>query len=171
MKRIIVLTVFLICILSRPFFALAAGKVPLRIDPAPASVKGYPVSTGIPFARGALKNVKNIRVLDANGKEVPSQARLLATWDTGGVKAALVSFQADVEKDKNAVYQLGYGGATGSAIPAKPVKVSGTDTLSVDTGVLSFRVAAKKFALTDFTVNGRQVAGSADLVLRANGKE
>jgi len=183
-KHVLVLTAAL-CTLLFTLFAEAAGKIPLRIEPAPAAVQGYPVSAGVPFARGVLKDIKNIRVLDANGKEVPCQVRELAPWDAGGgVKAALVTFLADVKKtaqtgfysskkEEESFYTLEYGGAAASARSAQPVKVTGagTGTITVDTGALSFKVGEKAFSLGSFSLGGKQVASSVDLVLKAQGKE
>jgi len=162
------------CVMGVLFLSAAetADKIPLRIEPAPAEVKAYPVDTGIPFPRGALKDAKMVRVLDAGGKEVPSQARELAKWEDGkGVKAVLVSFQADISKDKEVKYALEYGKATAAA-PAKPVTVkgAGTGTITVNTGALSFKVKEKSFGLTDFTAGGK-IVPSIDLVLKAKGKE
>lgn len=50
----------------------------------------YPLTAGIPFPPGVLGGSRNMRLLLANGDEWPSQARMLARWPDGSVKAALV---------------------------------------------------------------------------------
>jgi hypothetical protein len=83
MRKFLISTIMLFC-LNGVYATMAAEKILLRVEPAPAAAKGYPVSTGIPFARGTLKDIKIIRLLDESGMEIPCQVRQLAKWDAGG---------------------------------------------------------------------------------------
>ena len=55
----------------------AAGAVEVKLtveDPAKVARKGEAVTTGVPFAKGVLKDVSKLSV-SAGGKKVPAQLR------------------------------------------------------------------------------------------------
>ena len=54
-----------------------------------------PVATGVPLAKGAVKDASSLRLLDADGKAVPAQFDVQATWSDGSIKWALASFFAN----------------------------------------------------------------------------
>ena len=56
-----------------------------------------PVSTGVPFPRGALGNCEAIRLLDTTRTEAPLQARSLSRWPDGSVRWALLDFESGGE--------------------------------------------------------------------------
>jgi hypothetical protein len=60
-------------------------------DPSPA---GLPVSIGVPFKAGVLKDVSSLAVRAPGGESRPAAGRTLATWPDGSVRWALVSFGA-----------------------------------------------------------------------------
>ncbi len=116
-----------------PAFADASSqKIPLNVDFGSARVKGYyPVSSGIPFARRALKSARNIQILEG-GKAVATQARALATWPDGSVKWALVDFLAK----PGSRYSLEYGAGVSQG-GSSPGRMSASKS-SVSTGEVSF---------------------------------
>jgi hypothetical protein len=64
-------------------------------DEAGLERKSGTITSGVPFARGAVKDVKKLSVSIA-GKAVPAQFAVLAPWDDGSVRWALLDCQADV---------------------------------------------------------------------------
>ena len=69
-----------------------AASVPLRGDFPPGSGDAaIPVAGGVPFPRGALRGVENVRLLGAGGREIPCQVTRLAVWPDGSVKWAMVA--------------------------------------------------------------------------------
>src|SRR4051794_3601826 len=69
----------------------SAAQVALRADFPDAAVKEpLPVSGGIPFPKGALKSVEEIRLLGAANQEIPCQVTQLAVWPDGSVKWAFI---------------------------------------------------------------------------------
>lgn len=55
----------------------AADQVPLTIEPVRP---GAPVTVGVPFPEGELESAEHVRLLDAEGEEVPAQVTPVATW-------------------------------------------------------------------------------------------
>ena len=87
---VLVLVVISILFASCQVFA---ASIPLRADfpagSAPLAIP-IPLAGGIPFPKAALASVENIRLLDANHREIPCQASRLAVWPDGSVKWALI---------------------------------------------------------------------------------
>jgi len=64
----------------------------------------WPVSIGVPFAKGTLGRTNQLRLLQ-NRTEIPVQPRALTRWDDGSVKWALLDYHADGQSD----YTVEYG--------------------------------------------------------------
>lgn len=60
-------------------------------DPCPA---GLPVSTGVPFELGALKDTAGLAVRAPSGETRPAAGRVLARHADGSIRWCLVSFGA-----------------------------------------------------------------------------
>lgn len=102
-----------------------AGSIPLllvadRAASAPAPAKRPPratapppqavVSVAVPFAPGALREVRLIRLGDGRGAAVPLRAKPLAVWPQGGsIRSALLVFHAALSPGERAIYTLEYG--------------------------------------------------------------
>src|SRR5262245_5475074 len=65
--------------------------VPLTIH-APIDIAGQPVTVGVPFPRGALRDLATLRLADDIGKLVPLQTKPLARWSDGSVRWLLIDF-------------------------------------------------------------------------------
>jgi hypothetical protein len=65
-----------------------------------------PVSMGIPFPRGIIKNVSSLALEDENGEKIVLQAEELATWPDGSLKWALLDFQISLKADSVKVLVL-----------------------------------------------------------------
>lgn len=76
--HILALCAFLLAGSSAP----AATRVELVIDePFAGRQETWPVTTGVPFPRGALRDAEHCRLVSDDGEEVAMQARVAATWD------------------------------------------------------------------------------------------
>ncbi len=105
----------------------------------PADNTTVPVTQGIPFADGELRNGAPVRVIDGTGRPIPTQALCLATWNRDAlyVKWLLVDFQLAVGRDDSLDLFLEYGDGVEPLPPAQPVAVqtAGTD-VRISTGAL-----------------------------------
>jgi len=128
----------------------------------------FPVTSGVPFARGELGNADNVRLLDAGGKEVVVQPRVAARWQDGSIKWLHVSFVAAAEAKSAATYTLEYGTDVKRAAIASPLKLSRDgDEIAVDTGPLRVRFDAPKsgFPTTiSFEAAGEVIAPAQPMV-------
>src|SRR5262245_482986 len=92
---------------------------------APAGVRrtGWPVTSGVPLARGALHGPRAAALFSADGREVPLQAEALSRWSDGSVRWLLLDFQVDLKASEKQHLTLRYGPGTKRAAVEKPVAV------------------------------------------------
>jgi hypothetical protein len=122
--------------------AMHAGvvkQIPIRIE---NNIVGAPITIGIPFPKGELFSVENIRLLDNNGKEVLCQTTEVTSWEPADVsiKWIWVFFFSGKSSD----YMLQYGKDV-IPLPVKERIVSVNNMrpkggISVNTGPLSFNI-------------------------------
>jgi hypothetical protein len=140
--------------------AAPAGTINLTIDWNGIRLdRPFPVTGGIPLARGALKDSRALR-LTAGPRDVPVQTEVLAWWPDHSIKWLLLDFQAvPGERD----LQLHYGQGNTPARPVQAVMASTRDgSVSINTGVLAFNVRAGGCGfLEDLSFRGARVFESA----------
>jgi exo-rhamnogalacturonan lyase-like protein len=138
MLRIIACVSVLISAAASPARAL---EVPLTVtEPVGVARKAEPVSSGVCFKAGEVKDVAKLTLVDANGKAVPCQFTPLVTLKDGSHQWVLADFQADVPANGKATYTVKTGER---AAPAQPVKTSEKDGVyTLATGSLELTVDA-----------------------------
>ncbi len=87
----------------------SAEQVPLHISAPHDCDKNTPltVTSGVPFARGQVANVDQIKVM-SQSTELDAQVQQTAQWPDGSVKWALIDFSTSVAKSKK--LSLHFGG-------------------------------------------------------------
>lgn len=107
------------------------------LDPSGVARQAWPVSTGVPFAKGELKSARNVRALDAKGKELPSHADVRATWPDGSVKWVLMDFQTDIGPMERRHFAVDFGPRVRRKAVDAPVRVTHRDgEIEIDTGAI-----------------------------------
>jgi len=126
-------------------FAVAATAADIKAipiivnNPSREAAVSAPVSAGVPFGRGALKDTAGLTLAGPDGKPVPTQAQCLAKWPDGSCRWVLVDFEASVAGGSDASFTLAAGGkAPAAKNPAQAVEDEKGITLS--NGVITFRV-------------------------------
>lgn len=127
-----------------PFAGKARNeRIPLKVEnPYDFPLTIFPISSGVPFARGELGDAAHVRLLDATGKEVAAQSKVTGRWQDGSVKWLLISFMTTVAAKQAAAYSLEYGNAVSNAHRSIPTPLKYTlagDVLTVTTGPLQAR--------------------------------
>ena len=120
-----------------------AGEVPLVVtEPSGIARRGDIVTSGVPLPRQSLADAGTVRLLDADGRSVPVDARITARWDDGSAMWLMLDFQADLDAGQARQFRLLYG-PEGKAEPARgrPLAVTETpDEIVVDTGAMVARI-------------------------------
>ena len=106
-------------------------------SPRTTPTSHVPVTCGVPWPRGALRDVGSLRLRDAQGRPVPLQARTLNFWPDGAVRWVLLDWQATAA---SAPYRLsvGAGQPTHGAAAVRTTVQGGSVT--VDTGIARFEL-------------------------------
>lgn len=116
-------------------FAPAATRVDLVIDEAlPDRKVAWPVTTGVPFPRGALTDANQCRLVDDAGGEQPLQTKVAATWDAGrsSVRWLTIDFIAQPGRK----YALEFGPDVARKEYPSPLKVTEGGDVVVESGAL-----------------------------------
>jgi hypothetical protein len=140
-------------------------------DDSGTARSGGTVSGGVPFAKGAVKDLAKLSVTVA-GKKVPAQFREPARWDDGSVRWALLDCLADVPAGGKVQLVLRDDG--GNPAPAAPARADVTDAAAtVSTGPMEVRLERKTGNfISSVKVDGRELvtAKSGGLVLYTAGE-
>jgi len=159
----------LMVLLSVVAWSVAAAAVEVRLtvkDDAKVPRTPGTVTSGVPFARGVLKDVRRLSA-SVGGRVVPAQFKKLAPWDDGSVRWALMDCQVNVAAGGAAELVLRDDGK--NRAPAQPVKVVETvGAVTVSTGPLEMVIDKKRPGLfRSVKVGGRELvtAGGRGLVV------
>lgn len=87
-----------------------------------------PITSGVPIAEGSAPEGTRFTLWDADGREAPVQATVLARWKDGSARWVLLDFQAAPPASGQLRYRLGWGEGEAAA-PAIPAQGKG-DTIS-----------------------------------------
>ena len=130
--------------------AAAPATVPLRLEEAAGVARrSWPVTMGVPLARGALADPARAGLRDPAGRPVDLQTRALSRWEDGSVKWLLLDFLADVPAGQSASYALETGAPARPPAKTDP-RVTVTQTAGqvvVDTGAVRFAVDRARFGV------------------------
>jgi hypothetical protein len=125
-----------------------AIRVPKQ--PVPAG-DAYPITTGVPFPKGALWGEQNVRLVDSKGGEIPCQTTVRSAWDIveGGIRWLGLDYQSPLSDKADTTVTLEFGTAVQRSA-FEPMKTEETpDSIAVDTGVLKFRCGKRRFRFID----------------------
>lgn len=119
--------------------ASVVKQIPIKIE---NNKIGAPITIGIPFPKGELYSIDNIRLLNSNGKEIVCQTTEVSTWKPAdeSVKWIWVFFFSEKTTD----YLLEYGNGIAPIISKERIistnNMRPRGGISVNTGPLSFSI-------------------------------
>jgi hypothetical protein len=128
--------------------AVAAEEIRLAVqEPAGVARQQWPVTSGIPLARGTLRDDQGAALFDAAHGELPLQTETLARWPDGSVRWLLLDFQIDLKARETKTLVLRYGPGIRRAAVPNPVRVTRADDgrVSVETGPVRLEYDPRKF--------------------------
>jgi hypothetical protein len=145
----------MLCVLAAALLGIrtrapAAATIELSlVERAGVSRQGEPVTSGLPFPKGQLRDVARVRLL-RDGKEVPAQFRAAGLWRPDeSIRWLLVDFQGDLAANQKQAYTLEYGEEVSArARPAAAVRLEeSAGAFAVDTGAARFVLSKSTFDL------------------------
>jgi hypothetical protein len=135
--------------------AMPPGLAQLTLDvkePLGLARSSWPMSTGVPFPQGRLRDLSSLRITDGN-VSTPVQARILSRWADGSARWALLDWQVNLQPHQDRRVRVESGSP--SAAPVSVKLHDAGDHLDVDTGPLQFAVPKTHFAIVESArVNG-----------------
>lgn len=142
----------------QPRPAVQKGTVTFTVtEPSKVARKRCPVRGSIPMFRGELKDPKQIRLLDANGKAIPVQGMATAVWPEGTVKFLCLDFLTDLAPGETKTFTLEYGTDLTATTDTKLTVKKEDKIILVNTGVLEVSFQAGKQFCSAVKVNGQAV--------------
>lgn len=139
----------------------AAQRVELVLDEVQPRRVPWPVTTGVPFPRGALEAAEHCRLVDDTGAECPLQTRTAATWDgpRGSVRWLTIDFIAHPGRK----YALEFGADVTPATMETPLRIEplGPERMRVHTGAITADFPRHGFGPTHLRVGQTMVAEEA----------
>jgi hypothetical protein len=136
-------------------------KIPVKIDlpEGIASVKQYPVTFGSPFPAGALWDLKDIELVDNEGRLLPQQKEVTGRWGPEG-SIKWVRFDALVNPAKGCFIQAAGAGTAGGTAETLSLKTD-NDKIIVDTGAARYVLAKGISPIEEILINGKRVSSSS----------
>ncbi len=121
-----------------------SGTVKLKVtDYSGVQRVDWPVTSGIPFPKGVIKDERHIALFDSQGKEIPLQTSILSRyWEAdNSIRWVLLDFNANVAANGTSYYIVKYGDEIHRhQFPTElKVKKEGEE-VSINTGALKFKV-------------------------------
>ncbi|MFH1919227.1 MAG: hypothetical protein ABIP48_04970, partial [Planctomycetota bacterium] len=102
-----------------------AAEVKISVEePSGVGRIGWPVTSGIPFAEGALADHESSALFAPDGTEVPLQTEPLARWPDGSVRWLLLDFLVDLVADQKETLTLRFGPGVRRAAVEEPMRVT-----------------------------------------------
>ena len=101
-----------------------------------------PVTIGLPFPRGLVRDVSELSLVDSAAKPAPLQAAVLTRWPDGSLKWGLLDFQVDLEPHASCDYAIHVGASAATQVPHPGITIEeDLSGIHVDTGAAKFMVA------------------------------
>jgi len=144
------------------------GRIALHLPQGVPIADGtFPVTCGVPFAKGALSDPSRARIVDARGAAAPCQTVVRSRWGSApdaGIRWLGLDFQAGPAKPwwpekKETSYFVEFGPDVTAPAPQAALRITDTaQGIEVDTGPLRFLVRRQGFNLIDqVRLDGRPV--------------
>jgi len=137
MKTKSIFLIFLLFLLNG--YAFNKKQLNIKIE---NNISGAPITIGIPFPKGELACIDNIRLLDDKGNEILCQTTLVTTWEPAdeSIKWIWVFFFSEETSD----YLLEYGKDVFPMAPNKSIistnNMRPKGGIMVNTGAISFQI-------------------------------
>ena len=131
----------------RPVGSAVRERAPLRVDWADNELSESVVTFGVPFARGAKADVRNLHVIDDTGRSAPAGFRAVATWDGPGGPTRWALGHARLRKGVDHFLEFGSAvkpaAATGVEVKEAPERVT------VNTGPMRVSISKSRATVVE----------------------
>jgi len=118
-----------------------------------------PVTAGVPFPQGVVKDTSYLMLCDPHGKPVPLQTQVLSSWGDGSIQWVLVDFFANLEAHACGEYQLQCLHSSQDGHLFSSISITQSEHMcEIDTGLVRYVLNARIFApFENVHIHGRSV--------------
>lgn len=136
-------------------------KIALTVDTAveTGSMKDWPVTVCVPFPAGTLWDARQVRIVNAAGKEVPSQSEVLGRWSREG---SIQWLRFDTRVSSGERYFAEFTPSSAAIPDALKVTKEGDSRVELDTGAARYVIAKGSSPIREIWVGKQKVASSVD---------
>ena len=124
--------------------AFAADLVLSVEEPSGVARPNWPVTSGVPFAAGALRDPKAVELRTVDGAILPLQTDVLARWPDGSVRWLLLDFQTSLAAKQQKKFRLSDQKPASAPVSKLRVSTAGART-TIDTGPLRLELNREAF--------------------------
>ncbi|MBP89583.1 MAG: hypothetical protein CMJ64_23215 [Planctomycetaceae bacterium] len=130
---------------------LTAAEIDVCVEePNDVACNSWPVTSGIPFAQGSLKDKDPVALFSADGVETPLQTETLSRWPDGSVRWLLLDFQVNLLPREVKRFVLRSGSSVERTAVDDPLRIDQErDAITIDTGPLRVKLIEGEFRLLD----------------------
>ena len=146
---------------ANPIKPLTKGtKIPITIDipEGVEKVKNYPLRFGLPLPAGSVWEPSTLRVVNAQGREIPSQLETAGLWsEEGSIKWLWVDTLVSGKKDDKIYVEANKRSV--ASTPSTPLRVEKKgDTFFINTGIVEYVVEPSGSLIKEVRFNNKVVA-------------
>ena len=110
-------------------------------EPSGVERTDWPLTVGLPFAQGVLRDPSQIALADNTRRALPTCSTALATWPDGSTKWALLDTQVSIAPMQRLECCILSELPTGTALPQSPLTCqSDENAIAINTGPLSINI-------------------------------
>ena len=113
-------------------------------EPAGLARQAEPIRFGLPLARGWLRNIDALRLLDENGRPIACQRQLLSSWPDGSARWVLLDFSVDLAAGRQCRWSVDRLERAGTAAARPAISARGRE-LIINDGTRTVVMATDRF--------------------------
>lgn len=149
----LLIVVLSFCVTMSYSCAAPVTAIPLVIDNPSGLAEIWPLTCGVPFPKGKIKDVSSLWIEDSTGKRIPCQIDVTATWlRDKSVRWVLVNFQG--RPDGSYFLKVGDAGSSSRSREGIHIKKYGSG-MTINTGAAKFIIGRDDALISRGTINGK----------------
>lgn len=129
-----------------------SGEISLRVaEPSQIARDNWPVTSGVPFAPGALHSTNQVTLHTEDGQPLPLQTEVLSSWPDGSIRWLLLDFAITLGPGESLPLKLRFNEPSDSPVLEDPLQVlDSPETITLLTGPLKIKLLKGSLRLFEY---------------------
>lgn len=122
-------------------------------------LKNKPISYGVPWPEGEIKDEKKIKVFDENNNQIPAGITVLNRWKDGSIQWSLLDFNIDLDESSSRFVWIKTIDTTQDVLPENPVKIEeNEENIIASNGLVELTISKTKGSIIkEWVVDGKEI--------------